>query len=532
MASAFQRDNPVMGYGPRAHVKPGRREYLLWPAWMYRVVAPEVKGRQINVLEKAILGMCRAGTITADAIGPLLHIHRDLAALIVLQLQENDFLDGRWQLTTKARQVISEEMGENPGARMNLVTGCVFQDPWTEELWPRFMTSPNPVNREFGEDGYPRLLLGAVGKPKRLRPYLHIPADGTVPLPPRTPSPIEILAAAKRHQQDLRQPDPGTERDEESDTGYDQDDEVRISRVSFIDPVPRPVFLMTYLYLPEDDGTNSGWSVCDPFGLGKSPRLRTSVEKQFAQTPGLLKVVEELIGSALADSIGHRRQWEDQLRQQAIVAIDGYLTLDARNLPFYENLVEMESARTEADLLGRDCPDYKLRHVLSLARTVLEKLFQSVATDFPPGDAWRRVYAGDRPNSDGEFVRSRYETSASLLGLVPLPRSMAAVKPGHVRAVCKGSNHRLRAAVVTALLTARDTPMHPLRQAAEREPQLLSMIEEIAGLGGQAAHGEGQGFSPQGTRRAHEMLYRVVGLLTGLAVRTDKQVSESALEKA
>ena len=44
MAALFQLDSPVLHFGPRmpAGVRYSQRKFLLWPALMYRVVAPEV----------------------------------------------------------------------------------------------------------------------------------------------------------------------------------------------------------------------------------------------------------------------------------------------------------------------------------------------------------------------------------------------------------------------------------------------------------------------------------------------------------
>ena len=71
MASPFRRDAPVVHFGPRLPkgMRWSQRRFLLWPALMYRVVAPEVQERQLNVLQKAVLGMCRAGITNAQRIG-------------------------------------------------------------------------------------------------------------------------------------------------------------------------------------------------------------------------------------------------------------------------------------------------------------------------------------------------------------------------------------------------------------------------------------------------------------------------------
>ena len=48
MAAPFGPETPILFYEPRAHANPGRRndrEWLFWPAWAFRVVAPEFRSQ-------------------------------------------------------------------------------------------------------------------------------------------------------------------------------------------------------------------------------------------------------------------------------------------------------------------------------------------------------------------------------------------------------------------------------------------------------------------------------------------------------
>ena len=132
MASTFRRDASVLHFGPRLPkgMRWSQRRFVLWPALMYRVVAPEVRERQVNVIQKAVLGMCRAGTTSAQRIGDRLRIHSDLAALVYVELQERGLLDREGLPTQKGRDLFEEETLESH----KLVTGHVFQDPWSGDL--------------------------------------------------------------------------------------------------------------------------------------------------------------------------------------------------------------------------------------------------------------------------------------------------------------------------------------------------------------------------------------------------------------
>jgi hypothetical protein len=189
MALLFKREAPVLHFGarlPNEMLSTGerfakeRRKYFLWPALMYRVVAPEVRDRELNVFQKAVLGMCRAGTTNVQRIGDRLHIHPDLAALIYLELQERGLLGSNGLPTEKGRELFEEETLD---AR-RMVTGHVFQDPWSGDLWPRFVEKLDYVELQQNPNGFPDLVLGSKGKPRRERAFMVLPGDLAIPPAP------------------------------------------------------------------------------------------------------------------------------------------------------------------------------------------------------------------------------------------------------------------------------------------------------------------------------------------------------------
>src|SRR5690349_7463447 len=159
MALLFRRETPVLHFGPRLpkDMRWSERRFVLWPALMYRVVAPEVRDRQLNVLQKTVLGMCRAGVTTVDRIGARLHIHPDLAELVALELHRRGLLGTNGLPTDKGHELFEVETLE--ASRM--VAGHVFQDPWTGDLWPRFIENLDYVElQQNSNTGFPDLVLG------------------------------------------------------------------------------------------------------------------------------------------------------------------------------------------------------------------------------------------------------------------------------------------------------------------------------------------------------------------------------------
>ena len=185
--SFFRRDLPVLHFGPRLPkgMRGSQRRFLLWPAFMYRVVAPEVRERHSTCIQKAVLGMCRAGTTSAQRIGNRLRIHPDLAALVYLELQEQGLLDRDGFQRKKGATLFEEETLESH----RIVIGHVFQDPWSRDLWPRFVSVSTTPEAQHNPSGFPDLVLAHKGQPRRERTFMCLPgASPSHPLhtPPRS----------------------------------------------------------------------------------------------------------------------------------------------------------------------------------------------------------------------------------------------------------------------------------------------------------------------------------------------------------
>lgn len=516
MGLLFRREAQVLHFGPRLpkdastnqRMRWRERRFVLWPALMYRVVAPEVRDRGLNVLQKAVLGMCRAGTTNVQRIGERLHIHADLAGLIYLELQERRMIGSNGLPTDKGRDLFEEHTLD---AR-RMVTGHVFQDPWTGDLWPRFVENLDYVElQQNPNSGFPDLVLGSKGQPRRERAFMVLPGD--LPEPP-APSALEIVRATRRHRSALRRSESYDYADE--DDTFAHAGSVVLERVSLVDDRPTPVFVTSFMYLPESGDLAGEWHACDPFGLGVSPTLRRALEREMRLSSGLRSVLEGMIGRSLDEQLQEQQRWAAELRAMATNNIDKALSINARTLPQYEDLVALEYAHVEAGLLGDSCPEHKLRALVGDARRALEATFSAIFERHPPRQAWRRVYTDRRPVEDEAYCQSVYEASAKAIGFhVPLPEALARVKPNHVKAACyPDGNWRLRGAIIAAVLAARDDRAHPLHRAAAQEPRLLDLLDAVAKAGG-GVHAGAEPPSLQSALAIAADVHRAVGLLSG-----------------
>ena len=527
MGMSFGPETPVLSYGPRAHANPGGRndrEWVCWPAWAFRVVAPEFWERPFNVLQKAVLGVLRASRLTATELGGRLGVHPELAAFVVGELQEQGRVDAGWEVTRRGADLLERESEESA----NLVPGWVFRDPWSGNLWPFVASSlvkhdARTVPGEAGA-GWPLLDLGTTGSPWRQRAWMQLPPDGSGAEPPDA---REIVRAALRHKRlERRRQHVGIHLEEEIDDvnapGLD------LNRVSGIEPEPEPVFLVSFLYVPRD-GDDGDWHACDFFGRGSDPALRRLVIRaaEHEETQGLARRLDRLLGLTPHGDFDTYRRAARSRERRAERLLERTLTIDIRHHAVAEPLMEMLDGWLELRELGGAAGQRHRRDVLTSCRITLERLFREVAR------AWPLAGVADRLSGDRETDVELLRRTARDIGLTELPNTLSRVEKNQVRAVSdyEGS-WRLRPLVVATLLRARYTQEHPLRSATERMPDVLERIEHVASLGGQAAHDSGGGrFDADSVNAVVQETLEVVGLLLDLPVRPIEEVMPSGQEE-
>ena len=534
MAFGFARESPVLSFGPRHHARWRDRRFLLWPAWAYRVVAPRIRQRRLNMLQRAVLGLCHAGLRRPDTLAEHLSIHPDLAAFIVKELGELGHLDTNGLPTSEGIRTLDEDTIDTD----EMVAGYVFQDPWRQDLWPRFVERLDYCELDYDENGFPVLLTGTTGKPRRFPAFAVLPrANVGVPA---TPSSKAIVEAVTQHRKGLRFND-ADDTDEDPIGEFDATG-VQIGRVSFVEETPQPVFLATYLYVPESDSGATDWYVCDPFGLGQSVRLRRGVEHvMHDEVPALYEVVNKLIGQTLQGGYEEHRRWLDTLRLQAGLEVDRRLTVNIRSHAAFDELIAMEAGRQEVRALGPECPDRKINDVLRAGVKVLESVFASMATAHPLGDIWKRTYVvrTDRrtgserltQQSETALLAALYESAIRRVGFSdPIPRAFLNVKPGQIRSVAEFGEHwRLRPLVTATVLLADRERSHPLTNVARWNPTLLNLIDQISISGGGAGHAGGTNATVADTEEHVDRVYHVVSKLLGIGVAETKKSMEAEI---
>lgn len=477
----FRKDTSILYYNPKPPTSWKQRKYFLYPVRMYRVVAPRLSSRKVNILEKAVLGMYRAGITEAIEISQHLDIGKDLTALILTQLTEQQYIDLRGNLTQRGKRILEDETWITQDA----IAGFIFQDPWLGDLFPRFVEREEYVDTRLNDKGYPDLILGTTGKPNYLSAFLP-QVKKTIE---RQPSPTEIIDAVHQHRRTLRNI---------SSIKADDEDWVferipNLDRVSFIDEEPRDLWLATYIYVPEDFSSTDLWNVCDPFGLGDSPWLLRKLEKHRKDKTisGLESLISSMLNEQQKQVFQNFDEWFDLTSRNAEFKVANKLTSAIRGYSeLFEYFVAVERAYIEATELTQSNPKRAVTKLEDISRNLqkaAECLFKIIRNDFPTKNLGKRL-----PESQKE-VQSTLNAYAKNAGFYsPLPNKLLNFSKNDISRTANSGNGSLRSLILASLLATPDNTAHPLRLMAHKFPDLLANLDKLADIRNAGAHASGQ----------------------------------------
>ena len=517
MGASFGPETPLLSYGPSAHANPGGRNervWLGWPAWAFRVVAPEFQSRRLNALQKAVLSVLRASRLTATELGERLGIHRELAAFVVADLQGQQRVDEDGKVTQNGIELLEDEAVESA----KLVPAWMFRDALRGQLLPFAAPALEYARTVSNESGFPMLDLGSTGSPWQQRVWrLRAPPEAF----PETPAAAEILNAARRSQQSQRLwQQVGVHEDDDLDEP--RVETVQLDRLTSIEPEPQPVYLVTYLYTPRGDDADGDWHVCEFFGRGHDRSLRQPVIDAARSDSKLAQQLDRrLFAFTQHRDLKGFQAAVRQRDQRAGRLLARVLTIDIENhaavaKPVRELLdayLEWHDARN-----GRNSRLH--RNVLMECRRTLEALFANFDRSHPLAGVADRLSQEDKALNEMTL-----RGAAEELGLSSLPAPLVRVRRGQVRAVSEYSdNWRLRPLVAATLLRARGDATHPLALAAKSTPDILERVEHVAVHGGRAAHGKVRSTDGASAEQIVQDTLDIAGLLLRLPTQPLEEI--------
>jgi len=450
------------------------------------VVAPEVKDRKLNPLQRVVLRLNVAGCRRHSDAGELLGLDAELVAYVAHELIGMSLLELDGSPTERAGRFLEESEVDVGDLRV----GWVFQNALTGALFPRFVTDLPLASVEADNGGYPQVTAGTKGKPYTTRAFVVPTQLG----PGASPTPREILDAARRHRRHTKR-----HRRAQIDVGVEAIKGV--DQVSLVSERPERVHLLTFAYVPESESEELPWYVAEPFGFGASAELRDQLDKLRARaTGGFRDFLDDITGAAQAQHRDAWHQMQQLLRDEARNRTDralprGAFAADetvrkALEEAFLE-LARLEQAEQSGRVSLRDLDTAYLR-----LRQAVEAGLALCTHRHPPGEVWRKLYRGRRP-LPRDPAMAIVERCAVAVGFAAqqVPGPVLRAKPGQVQWACRGDAGRIRPTAAALLLAACDTPDHPLREVAAGHPAWLEDVNHMADAAG------GQVHAAQGARR-------------------------------
>jgi hypothetical protein len=472
---------PVLHFKLKSHVPYKHLFWLLWPVYAYRVIAPlPSSNASLNIFQKAVLGFCRIQHPDPVLISQYLHLDPELIEFILAELHQMNLIDAGFRITAKGQSYLD---GEEESFLSEILTGYVFQDPWTKQLWPRVVDKLSFAPVEYqGKDTFPTLLLGTAGNVKEYQPFVKR-ADFNAGW--QTPSVQEILSASFRHQRDIKRISSFSEEpiveDEAGVGSYTELSYPSIKKVALISEEPEPYYLTTYLYKTSSDAPTDELFACDPFGLGASTDLMCWVS-DLMQRDGLLK---ERIGQWLKPARANHSNTNDtysDLARMAKSQIKDRFSEIVGMMPFYPQILELVSSQLEVARVD-DPPLGKLRDILLKSAILLEAVLEHVRERFTASGS-----TGIYNTKDWRFRQELLTDIAGQIGFhVPAPRGFASIEPRKILRVESGGG-TLGERMVVSLLAARVRLDHPFWQAATVMPDLLNTVSDLSYVRGQSSH--------------------------------------------
>ena len=503
------------------------------------MVVPLPRKRTLNLFQEYVLKLCQAGVRTPELIHERTAIGEYLTQFVILQLKQKGLLSDNAVPTPKALTLLADAAADS----FESVSGYVFQDPFTGNLWNRFKAGG--LKRTAIEIGYPKhgvprwsFQTGPAGKAREQMAAPVFP-DHTGPEFADKVSPLAVLKACRQHivavhhYKRLRsQSDYGREQGKagtasrEDDCGFyrlqGEDLPQAIQQVSLVGLAPEPVFLPTFIFVPDKVQLAGDWQVCDPFGLGPSTQLRKYMEALAgkAQWRFLKEEIKKVADVALEVQGHDLKEARTRRLQDAGNQVKKLLGEGIACFPeVLASLVDLEKAwETAVEFQGHsgsgfDIQQVEIRNFVIGAYTVVEDLLAVVLKIYPSGATFELLKnmpelmaetlsgiaakkIGFRDNQEGNPFQGFFPTGI---------RDLVSV------AFYDGKN--LPAQCAVALAAANDNRSHPLFRLACEIPDWLSLIRDLKPARDKFSHGQTTLTSLDSLEKIHELVYNSAYLL-------------------
>ena len=451
-------------YGSRPHGPNDKVQAVLWPVWVHKVLYPEVQQPKMNLYQKVVMRLIRAKTHDAEDIAQLTGMHINLVKLIQAELYSRGWINA--QVTTLTEDGINA-INEADKQSEQLTSGYLFQDAYTDKLWPRIEKRLNVIEPVDAATRYPEFQrdrkTGHTFKPFKPSEIQKLPSQ---------PNAREALEAWQDYRNDYRAAS-------QLYSNHDIPEQIRLSGIRMQDVQAELAWIVVWI---TPGNSFNLWSIKDPFNMrNEAWWFKDSLPLLLEADRNLLKRLGELIGEPEPEN-QTVSEWLASLQQQAQLKV----MLDypwANKEPDIAAAISVLLTRKETIANGQ-----KQRHDLESAITdsqkLLEVLMQWLIKTYPAN-------TGNLPKTG----KSDRDLNKQLLNALKLPCMHSGVVDALSRQSLQGvinslrvPNSSLKALVFAAALGSVGNQKHPLKSLTAQQLQLERLLK-LANIRNPASHG-------------------------------------------
>lgn len=352
-------------------------QWMLWPAYCYRIVAPEAHLQELNLFEEMVLRLARASVMAEDEQADLLSMDIRLIRVIHDQLYSMQYLDNLGKITETGTRVLENDLIEDP----ELITGYVFQNPYTGKLWDRFITEPQFAS--VVQKSRSNVLLRGEREYKASVFIQNHPE-----LSPETPDRSAVYNAIRRFRTMISRRERLGRINRDSDNYQSYPEQLtetalssRIDRVTFIDSQPTKCHIATLIYSRSTELMPNDILAADPFIHGASDPLKEQIFSEAERRPDkpLARRLDDALGRHYKTSLLRYSELDRSFQHQASQRVIALLNEAPKDSKLFKDCLYMEKLYLEAeqidDLEGKN---YKLESALKKARDIFESVYKEM----------------------------------------------------------------------------------------------------------------------------------------------------------
>jgi hypothetical protein len=469
---AFDRETPVLVTGEHRDNLGG--EWLLWPALQYRVVTPVVDHPALNVFQRGLLNLARAGMHELAEIAELLGLHPEFAKLVADELLTVGHLDESMTPTSKGLAVLEDGFLD---PRRSIVTH-VYLDVFTGQLWPASVPAPHYAAVRWRGKERADVQLATLAESRQISALVIGCGEAASSEAPDNDCVIEAVSRGTRV---------GVLGEPGSVWNQRAPDRVasRVSLLNAGEPVYLPVALTRERPKRGEETAVTTWLAFTPFSRKASALLRRLVSMRMETNTELRRVVTKLVGHPSSAGLAELDRMQEQVQSQwreLLIAQFGERLRANRDL--FEQLIVAEHNWRLAKLPGErsielgstvhfswKVQEIVLRDIVEAHRSLWERLFSEGPAN-PPNLrlACKRIGLNDTEHL--KLAPLKFDRKL-LARITQLPQDIKV-------------NELLSFAVLSASASEAD---HPFRRLAAGRRDLLTAMTEASRQRHDAAHG-------------------------------------------